>query len=79
LTCEVSGPKHQADDESVAEGCDGFAEGFRVIGEIASVAYLSVVVEDDEEEGSGVEIDAGIESGISGRLKVTHEDLVGSG
>jgi hypothetical protein len=33
------------------------------------------VIEDDEEEGSGVEIDAGIESGVGGRLKVAHEDL----
>ena len=33
------------------------------------------VVEDDEEEGSGVEIDAGIESGIRCGLEVTHKDI----
>jgi hypothetical protein len=68
-----------ANDESVAEGCDGFAERFRVSGEIASVAYLSLVVEDDEEEGPGVEIDAGIESGVGWWLEVAHEDLGVSG
>ena len=34
------------------------------------------MVEDDEEEGPGVEINAGIESGVGERLKVAHEDLV---
>ncbi|HEY7427909.1 MAG TPA: hypothetical protein VH682_26995, partial [Gemmataceae bacterium] len=29
----------------------------------------------DEVEGSGVEIDTGIESGVGGRLEVTHEVL----
>jgi hypothetical protein len=33
------------------------------------------VVEDDEVEGSGMEIDAGIESGVGRRLEVAHEDL----
>jgi hypothetical protein len=37
------------------------------------------VVEDDEEEGSGVEIDAGVESGVGGGVEVAHEDLVVSG
>jgi hypothetical protein len=34
------------------------------------------LIEDDEEESPGMEIDAGIESDISGWLKVAHEDLV---
>jgi hypothetical protein len=37
------------------------------------------LVEDDEEERSGVEIDAGIESGVGWWLEVTHEDLGVSG
>ncbi len=64
-----------ADDESLAEGCDGCAEGFGGGGEIACEACLSLVVEDDEEECSGVEIDAGIESGVRWWLEVAHEDL----
>jgi hypothetical protein len=64
------------DDKSVAEGSDGFAEGLGRGREIASVACLSGVIEDDEEEGSGVEINAGIESGFGCRLEVAHEDLV---
>jgi len=64
-----------ADDESVAEGCDGFAKGLGIGWEVACVTNLSGVVEDDEEEGSGVEIDAGIESGIRCGLEVAHEDL----
>ena len=42
---------------------------------IHGVAYLSLLIEDDEEEGPGVEIDAGIESGVGGRLEVAHESL----
>jgi hypothetical protein len=37
------------------------------------------LIEDDEEEGPGAEIDAGIESGVGGRWEVAHEDLVVSG
>jgi hypothetical protein len=40
---------------------------------------LSGRVEDDEEQGPGMQIDAGIESGVGGRLEVTHEDLGVSG
>jgi hypothetical protein len=68
-----------ADDESIAEGGDGFAEGLGVGREVSCIAYLSGVVEDDHKEGSGVQIDAGIESDVSGRSKVTHEDLGRSG
>jgi hypothetical protein len=64
------------DEDSLSEGLDGFAEGLGVGGEVACVANLSGVVEDDEEEGSGVEINAGVESGVGGRLEVAHEDLV---
>jgi hypothetical protein len=60
------------DEQSVAEGLDGAEEGFGLSGQIAGVARLSVVVEDDEEEGPGVQIDAGVESGVGGRLEGTH-------
>ena len=61
-----------ADDESVAEGLDGVEEGFGRGGEVAAEAGLSVAVEDDEEEGPGVQIDAGVESDVGGRLEATH-------
>jgi hypothetical protein len=64
-----------ADDQTLAEGCDGLAEGLGCSGEVAGVACLSGVVEDDQEQGSGMEIDAGIESGVGGRLVVAQEDL----
>jgi hypothetical protein len=67
-----------ADDQVGAGGCDGFAEGLGCGREVTCVACLSVVVEDGEEEGPGVEIDAGIESGVGCRLEVAHEDLGGS-
>ena len=64
-----------ADDESVAEGLRRLQEGFGGGGEVAAESGLSVVVEDDEEQGPGVEIDAGVESDIGGRLEATHEGL----
>jgi hypothetical protein len=64
-----------ADDQSVAEGLDGFLEGPWCSGEVAGEACLSGLVEDDQEQGPGVEIDAGIESGVGGRLEEAHEDL----
>jgi hypothetical protein len=60
------------DEQSVAEGLDGAEEGFGLGGEVACEACLPFVVEDDEEEGSGVQIDAGVESGVGGRLEGTH-------
>jgi hypothetical protein len=65
-----------ADEDSLWEGPDGFVEGLGIGGEVACVAYLSGVVEDDEEEGCGVEIDASVESGVGGRLEGAQEDLV---
>jgi len=44
-------------------------------GEVAAESGLSVAVEDDEEQGSGVEIDASVESDIGGRLEAAHEGL----
>src|SRR5207247_2554276 len=60
------------DEESGAEGLDGAEEGFGLGGEVAGEAGLPVVVEDDEEEGPGVQVDAGIKSGVGGRLEGTH-------
>jgi hypothetical protein len=64
-----------ADQQSVAEGLDRFEEGLGCGREVACVACLSGGIEDDQEEGSGVQIDTGIESGVSRRLEVAHEDL----
>src|SRR5262249_55945654 len=65
------------DEEPVSEGSDGAEEGVGVGGQVFGEADLAVVVEDDEEEGPGVEIDAGIESGVGGRLEGTHEKASG--
>jgi hypothetical protein len=62
-----------ADDDSFAKGLDGLEEEFGGGAEVAAEALLSVAVEDDEEQGPGVEIDAGVESDIGGRLEETHE------
>jgi hypothetical protein len=61
-----------ADDEAVAEGLHGFEEGLRSGGQVACVAFLAIAVEDAEEEGPGVEIDAGIESGVVGGQEAAH-------
>ena len=58
-----------SDDDSVLEGLDGFEEGLGGGGEVAAEPGLSVLVEDAEEEGPGVEIDAGVESDAGGGLK----------
>src|SRR5262249_36091306 len=60
------------DAESVAEGGEGAEEGFGLGGQVLGEAGLSRGVEDDAEEGPGVPIDAGIESGGGGRLKGRH-------
>ena len=57
------------------EGCECLEEGFGRGGEIACVGRLSLVVEDGEEECSGVEIDADIELDVVVGLQVTHEVL----
>jgi hypothetical protein len=66
-----------ADDEGVAEGLDGVEEGFGGGAEVAAEAGLSVVIEDDEEEGPGVEIDSSVESDLGGRWEETHEKASG--
>ena len=68
-----------ADDEAVAEGCDGLEEGFGGGGEVAAESGLSVAVEDDEEEGPGVQVHAGVESDIGGRLEAAHVKASGWG
>src|SRR5262249_56500945 len=64
-----------ADDQAVAEGLDGAEERLRGGRQVAGEASLAVLVEDAEEQGPGVEIDAGIESGAGGGLEVAHEGL----
>jgi hypothetical protein len=41
-------------------------------GQVAGEALLSVAVEDAEEQGPGVEIDAGVESGVGGGQEAAH-------
>ena len=55
------------------KGGDRFEEGFGGGGEVAAEAGLSVAVEDDEEEGPGVQVHAGVESDVGGRLEAAHE------
>jgi hypothetical protein len=64
------------DEQAVAEGCDGLEEGSGGGGQVAGEDDLAVAVEDDEEEGPGVQIDAGVESGAGRWGKGAHgEDL----
>jgi hypothetical protein len=60
------------DEQAVAEGLHGAEEGLGLGGQVAAVAGLAVAVEDDEVQGPGVQIDAGIESGVGGGLEGTH-------
>ena len=60
------------DEEAVAEGGDGFEEGVRVGGQVAAEGDLAVAVEDAQEQGPGVQIDAGVESGVGGGLEAAH-------
>jgi hypothetical protein len=61
-----------SDQQALAEGLDGAQEGLRLGGKVAAEVGLAVVVEDDEVQGPGVQIDASIESGVGGRLEGTH-------
>jgi hypothetical protein len=66
------------DEQPVAEGRDGAEEGVGVGGQIFGENDLAVVAEDDEEEGPGVQIDAGVESGAGARAEGTPgEGLLG--
>jgi hypothetical protein len=67
LLAEVSEPvpgEHAptGDGESIAEGSDGLEEGVRVSGVSLLSDDGSLVVEDAKGQGSGVEIDAAVES-----------------
>jgi Xaa-Pro dipeptidase len=62
------------DEESSAEGGDGPEEGVRAGGQVFGQDGLAVVVEDDDEGGPGVEIDAGVESGVNRRREGTHDE-----
>jgi hypothetical protein len=66
-----------ADDEAVAEGLHGFQERGRGGGQVAGEALLAVAVEDGEEQGPGVQIDAGVESGIGGGLEAAQGEGLG--
>jgi hypothetical protein len=58
-----------ADDEPLAEGPDGLEEGGGGGGQVARESFLAVAVEDAEEQGPGVQVDAGVESGAGGGWK----------
>jgi hypothetical protein len=60
------------DEETVAEGFDGAEEGVGVGGEVFGEDDVAALVEDDEEEVPGVEIDAGVESGGGRWSEATH-------
>jgi hypothetical protein len=61
-------------EESGAEGGDGPEEGVRSGGQVFGQDGLAVVVDDDDEGGPGVEIDAGVESGLGWRREGTHDE-----
>ena len=68
------------DEEAVAEGSDGAEEGVGVGGQVPGEDDAAIAVEDDDEQGPGVEIDAGVESGAGGWRETTHgEGLLGIG
>src|SRR5262249_54158435 len=64
-----------ADDQALAEGLDGAEERRGGGGQVAGEALLALVVEDAEEQAPGVQVDAGVESGVGGGLEVAHEGL----
>jgi hypothetical protein len=65
-------------EEAIAEGSDGAEEGVGVGGKVLGEDDAALVVEDDDEDGPGVQIDAGIESGGRGRSEGAHrESLLG--
>ena len=51
---------------------EGAEEGVGIGGQVPGEADLAIAIEDDEEQGPGVEIDAGIESGAGRRSEGTH-------
>jgi hypothetical protein len=61
------------DEQAVAEGLDGAKERLGPGGEVAGEEGVAVAVEDDEVQGPGVQVDAGVKSGAGGRLEGTHE------
>jgi hypothetical protein len=62
------------DEKAVAEGRDGAEEGLGGGRQVAAEAVLAVAVEDDQVQGPGVQVDAGVESGARGRLEGTHDE-----
>ena len=55
-----------ADDQAVAEGLHGVEEGMRVGRQVLLKGGLALVVEDVGEHASGVQIDAGVKSVLTG-------------
>src|SRR5262249_43174113 len=62
-----------ADSPPRWERLDSFEEGAGGGGQVAGEALPSVAVEDVQEQGPGVEIDAGVESGVRRGGEVVHE------
>jgi hypothetical protein len=62
------------DEEAVAEGGDGAEEVVRAGGEVFGEDDLAVVVEHDDEDGPGVQIDASVKSGVGRGVKGTHAE-----
>jgi len=60
------------DEESVAEGGDGGQEGVGAGGQVLGEDDRAALIEDDDEGSPGVEIDAGIESGVRGGREGAH-------
>jgi hypothetical protein len=61
-----------ADQQAVGERGDGAQEGLGLSGEVAAEAGLAVGVEDDQVQGPGVQVNAGVKSGVGRRLERTH-------
>src|SRR5262245_41474896 len=60
------------DEQSVAEGSDGAEESVGIGEEVFGEDDLAVLVKDHDEEGPGVQIDAGVESRVGRRCEGTH-------
>ncbi len=67
-----------ADDEAVAEGLDGVEEGVGRGGQVLLEDGLARVVEDVDEHGSGVQIDAAVEL-VLGGCSIASHGLPGDG
>jgi len=55
-----------SDDQAVAEGVHGIEKGLRLGGQVLLEDGLALLVEDVGEQASGVQIDAGVKSVLTG-------------